>query len=109
MSKVALILEEMERTAKPGGKVIILETLGTGATSPSPPAPELAEYYQWLEESQGFKRTEIRTDYLFPSLEEAVDGTNFFFGDALSEKILENNWQRLPEWTGIWSKTVRST
>ena len=105
---VASILEEMERAAKPAGKVIILETLGTGATSPAPPTPELADYYWWLEGSQGFERTEIKTDYLFPSLEEAVAGTNFFFGDPLTEKILENDWQRLPEWTGMWSKTVRS-
>lgn len=103
-AQIGRVLREMRRVAAPGGVVIIMETLSTGAFAPAPPTPGLAEYYAWLENEWGFVRQTIRTDYQFAGVEEAVARTEFFFGAELAEKIRANGWARLPEWTGVWSK-----
>jgi ubiquinone/menaquinone biosynthesis C-methylase UbiE len=104
--QIGQVIEEMLRVIKPGGKVIILETLGTGSLAPAPPAPGLGEYYAWLEDEWGFTRQVISTDYLFDSVEMAVHRTEFFFGSGLAETIREHGWARLPEWTGMWVKRI---
>lgn len=101
------VLDEMHRVVQAGGALIILETLTTGSLTPAPPTKALAEYYAWLEEDWGFERQEIQTDYSFPSVEAAVEHTEFFFGAELARSIRENGWARLPEWTGVWGKIVR--
>ena len=100
------ILEEMERVVVPGGTLIILETLSTGSLAPAPPTPGLAEYYRWLETEWDYTRRTIQTDYQFTSVEEAVARTEFFFGPQMGSLIRENNWTRLPEWTGLWLKRI---
>jgi len=102
------VLEEMQRVVAPGGALIILETLSTGSTTPAPPTPELGEYYDWLEHDWGFSRATIATDYHFASVDEAVARTEFFFGPQMAARIRAEGWARLPEWTGVWSKTRRS-
>jgi ubiquinone/menaquinone biosynthesis C-methylase UbiE len=97
-------INEMIRTLKPGGVMVIMETLTTGSTIPAPPTDRLASYYGRLEDHWGFTRLEISTDYQFRDLNEAVELTGFFFGDELAQKVRENNWVRLPEWTGVWWK-----
>ena len=71
-----------------------------------PPTPELTEFFAWLEEEQGFKRAWIRTDYAFASVQEAVDLTGFFFGQAMAEAVAAANSPIVPECTGIWSLTT---
>jgi ubiquinone/menaquinone biosynthesis C-methylase UbiE len=105
---IGQVLNEMHRMAKSAGALIVIETLGTGSLVPEPPTAELAEYYDWLENIWGFTRQEIQTDYAFNSVSDAVDYTEFFFGETLAEKIKQNNWSRLPEWTGIWVKRTRT-
>lgn len=105
-TQVRQVLSEMERVAVPGGSLVILETLTTGALDPSPPTPELAEYYVWLENDWAYSRQTIQTDYQFDSVDEAVTKTEFFFGPELADLIRKNNWSRLPEWTGVWRKIV---
>jgi hypothetical protein len=39
-------------------------------------------------------------------VEAAIEATEFFFGSQLSEIIERNNWARIPEWTGMWWKTL---
>ena len=102
------VLEEMQRVVAPGGALIILETLSTGSTTPAPPTPELGEYYDWLERDWGFSHATIATDYHFASVDEAVARTEFFFGPQMAARIRAEGWARLPEWTGVWSKTRRS-
>lgn len=93
-------LREINRILRPGGTVILFETLGTGQENPNPPA-KLSAYYAWLAE-KGFQSTWIRTDYKFASLEEAVELASFFFGAVMSEIVRAKNWQVLPECTGVW-------
>ncbi|MDM8520950.1 class I SAM-dependent methyltransferase [Anaerolineales bacterium HSG6] len=103
------VLSEMHRVVQPQGALIIIETLGTGSLQPAPPSEELAEYYSWLEHEWDFQRQTIRTDYQFESVEEAVTHAEFFFGAKLAQKIIAHDWQRLPEWTGVWGKTLRQS
>jgi len=99
--EVAKALDEMRRVVRPGGALILLETLGTGVELPEPPAHLLA-YYAYLE-GHGFRRTWIRTDYRFESRDEAEELARFFFGEAIVEKIREDGQGVvLPECTGIW-------
>lgn len=95
-------LAEMARILRPGGTAIILETMGTGFLEPSPPTARLAGYYTWLEREFGFVETVIPTDYRFASLDEAVELSRFFFGEELAQRVLQENWVIVPEWTGIW-------
>lgn len=105
-NQVGQVLAEMHRLVAPAGTLIILETLTTGELKAKPPSQALAEYYAWLEKEWGFTRHVVSTDYQFASIEEAVALTEFFFGPAMAAKIQANEWDRLPEWTGIWSKWV---
>jgi ubiquinone/menaquinone biosynthesis C-methylase UbiE len=99
---IAAMLDEAFRVTRPGGAVIVLETLGTGRTEPIAPRPELAAYYAMMEEERGFKRHAIRTDYEFASLDEAESLVRFFFGDALADRVVREKLVVLPECTGIW-------
>ncbi len=98
-------VSELERATRAGGTAIVVETLGTGAEEPEP-APELAEYYEWLESERGFVRQSIRTDYVFATVSEAARVTGFFFGDDFAAKVREHDWSRVPECTGVWSRKV---
>jgi ubiquinone/menaquinone biosynthesis C-methylase UbiE len=93
-------LSEMKRILRPGGKIILLETMGTGYELPTPPL-HLHEYYQLLT-SYGFKSDWFRTDYKFASLPEAVELVKFFFGEELAVEVEKNGSFILPECTGIW-------
>jgi ubiquinone/menaquinone biosynthesis C-methylase UbiE len=93
-------LAEVKRILRPGGTFLLLETLGTGYESPHPP-PHLDGYYAWLKE-KGFQSTWVRTDYHFESLEEAGDLATFFFGEQMGREVRHNQWEVLPECTGLW-------
>jgi ubiquinone/menaquinone biosynthesis C-methylase UbiE len=99
-------LDEMRRALKPDGAMIIIETLGSGSTEPAPPSAQLAEYYQWLETTQGFTRESLRTDYQFASVDEAAEVTGFFFGDDFAAQVRRKSWARVPECTGLWWKRL---
>lgn len=101
-TEIGRSLAEMRRVLRLGGTIIILETLGTNHETPQPPTPALADYYQWLEQEQGFQSTWIRTDYRYPSVAEAVASARFFFGDLLADAIQDKNSPIIPECTGLW-------
>ena len=101
-TSIAAGLAEMSRVVRPGGAVIVIETLGTGNEEPSPPRPELAEYYAWLETAQGMQRAWVRTDYRFPDSATAIELTSFFFGAELADRVRRSATARLPECTGLW-------
>jgi len=95
-------IDEMMRILRPGGTVLIIETLGTGSETPKAPTESLEKYYAFIE-GLGFKRSWIRTDYSFDSLEESEKIAGYFFGKEMKELIRKNKWQVLPECTGFWS------
>lgn len=97
-------VDEMKRILRKEGTALIIETLGTGNTEPIEPTKELTDYYAFLEGSLGFKRSWIRTDYKFSSVEDAEKTVRFFFGDELGNYMKENNTVILPECTGLWTK-----
>ncbi|MBN1486459.1 MAG: class I SAM-dependent methyltransferase [Anaerolineae bacterium] len=97
---VMAALFEMRRVLRPGGVIVIVETLGTGYTEPHIYA-KLKPYYALLEQ-EGFQSTWLRTDYRFESFEEAESLSRFFFGADLAEQVIRNHWVELPECTGIW-------
>jgi ubiquinone/menaquinone biosynthesis C-methylase UbiE len=98
-------LAEMERIARHKGALIIIETLGTGADTPTPPL-NMLDYFARLE-AHGFQRSWIRTDYRFRDMEEARRSTLFFFGEEMAGRIIDNGQGCiLPECTGIWWKAI---
>lgn len=103
--EVARVLAEMQRVLKPGGTAIVLETLGTGTAVPTPPTPALAAFYRLLENEYGFTGEWLRTDYRYPSPEEAAAATRFFFGDELADGLLHEGRAIVPECTGLWWRT----
>lgn len=100
-ARITRALTTMRRALKPGGRLVVLETLGTGCTEPSP-SPKLAVYQQWLESTWGLRRHVLRTDYGYASVDEAAAGMGFFFGEAMVERVRAHGWSRVPECTGAW-------
>lgn len=97
-------LGEFKRILRPGGTIIILETMGTGFESPNPPG-DLLDYFQYLDES-GFEKAWMRTDYRFENREEAHDLAVFFFGEEIMQKVSGESPAILPECTGVWWKKI---
>lgn len=100
---LAFVMAELTRVLRPGGTIIIFETMGTGTETPNPPA-FLKPYYEQLENKYGFEHRWIRTDYTFEDAKEAKEKTEFFFGAELAQRIEENGWSTVPECAGIWWK-----
>lgn len=98
-------LGEMMRVLRPGGTIILFESLGTGNEEPRR-LEHVEPAYQWLE-SNGFDSKWIRTDYRFESLEEAIELARFFFGEELAEQVRSNGSVILPECTGVWWRPVK--
>ena len=101
--RVRRAVTAMKRAVVPGGRVVVIETLGTGHETPSV-APALAQYFALLE-SEGFSRTALRTDYAFESAAAAERSARFFFGDAMGDRVRDAGWSRVPECTGVWTAT----
>ncbi|UKK96735.1 class I SAM-dependent methyltransferase [Brevibacillus brevis] len=95
------IILEMKRVLRPGGTIVIMETMGTGYETPHPPE-FLTQYYSLLESKYGFSHKWIRLDYRFANLEEAERLARFFFGDELADKVVVEKLVTLPECAGIW-------
>ncbi len=101
LDNIRKVISEMKRVTRPGGHLIILETLGTGNETPQPPG-FLQCYYNTLKNEYDFSHTSIRTDYKFESIEEAEELTRFFFGDELANRVEKQRQVIVPECTGIW-------
>jgi ubiquinone/menaquinone biosynthesis C-methylase UbiE len=95
-------LIEVDRVLCPGGKLILIESLGTGFETPQPPEV-LVDYLDYLG-AKNFDSTWIRTDYCFTDLAEARDLTAFFFGDVPMPMWETDKGVVVPECTGLWWK-----
>jgi HAD superfamily hydrolase (TIGR01549 family) len=104
-ANLAEMQAELERVVRPGGTILIFETLGTGTETPQPP-DHLLPYYNALESDYGYRRTELRTDYRFGTPDEAAELTAFFFGPSLARRVRESGSVILPECTGLWWKRL---
>jgi ubiquinone/menaquinone biosynthesis C-methylase UbiE len=93
-------LVEMRRVLRKDGRIILLESLGTGNESPIR-LQHVETTYQWLDDN-GFQNKWIRTDYQFQSLDEAVDLAGFFFGAEMAARVRGKRIVILPECTGVW-------
>ena len=98
------LIRSLEQTLKPGGASVLIETLGTNTSEPRAPSEALARFYRLLEDEHGYKREELRTDYEFPSVSEAVRITGFFFGPAMAEAVRRRGSAIVQEWTGLWHR-----
>jgi ubiquinone/menaquinone biosynthesis C-methylase UbiE len=97
-------LTEMKRVLRPGGTIILFESLGTGNEEPVR-LEHVESTYQWLD-ANGFENRWIRTDYRFESVDEAADLVGFFFGEEMADRIRENRSVILPECTGVWWRRI---
>ena len=88
------------------GTIILIESLGTNVSSPSPPKELSASFYAVLENSYGFEKQVLRTDYMFLDSGEAARVLGFFFGDRMAEDIIEKDIRIIPEYTGVWVKKL---
>lgn len=104
--EVRAALEEMERVVRPGGQLMVIETLGTGHETPRQ-GHALDVYFDYLEMERGMERTWVRTDYQFPDVASAAAICGPFFGDELVGRIQENGWARVPECTALFTSKVR--
>jgi len=101
-----ILLRGAAKNLRPGGAIVLIESLGTNVDVPAPPDDKLATLYERLEVRHGFAKAVIRTDYRFESNEDAVRVMGFFFGERMVDGILRRKSPIIPEWTGVWTKTV---
>lgn len=95
-------LSEVNRVLRPGGRLILIESLGTGFETPNRP-DVLVEYLAYLD-MHGFESAWVRTDYCFIDTAEAKDLTGFFFGDVPMPMWETESGVIVPECTGLWWK-----
>ncbi|MDQ3035891.1 MAG: class I SAM-dependent methyltransferase, partial [Myxococcota bacterium] len=100
--EVDAAIAEMRRVVRPGGAIVVVETLGTGHATPRT-HEALDGYFEHLERAHGFTRSWIRTDYQFADVETAARVCGSFFGEPLVAKIRAEDWARVPECTAIFS------
>jgi ubiquinone/menaquinone biosynthesis C-methylase UbiE len=99
---VDAVMVELKRVLRPGGTIVIFETMGTGFEQPNPP-DFLLSYYSALTEKYGFSHKWIRLDYEFESAEQAEELTDFFFGeDRERADGVGSDAAHVPECAGVW-------
>jgi len=98
-------VEEMARVTRPGGTIVLIETLGTLKEKPDGPE-RFRDHYRFLEREKRLERTWVRTDYRFESVDQAVELVGFFFGGEMARKVRRRGSAVVPECTGLWWRRV---
>ncbi len=95
-------LAEMHRVLRPGGRLILIETLGTGKSTPKV-SPFFRTVYDFLEAQCGFTPLDIRTDYRFETIQQVRQVVLPLFGPEMLDRLVKTaaGWV-LPECTGLW-------
>mmetsp|Transcript_113010 Transcript_113010/g.225027 ORF Transcript_113010/g.225027 Transcript_113010/m.225027 type:complete len:261 (-) Transcript_113010:4-786(-) len=102
-SILAKYLDEVSRVLRPGGMIVLVETLGTGHKEPTPTEKQ-RQFSDWLMQEHDFKHTSIRTDYEFPSIPDAIRICSSFFKEEVLERVRACESSVVPECTGIWCR-----
>jgi SAM-dependent methyltransferase len=93
---------ELRRVLRPGGTLVLVETMGTGVARPFEGGHALEPFHAHLVERLGFAHRCVRTDYAFDDVDEAAATTGFFFGERMAERVRANGWRIVPEHTGVY-------
>lgn len=101
---IASLVDNCTRLVRPGGTIIIIETMGTMTEEPAAPGETLGAFYRALEEDYGFSPHVLQTDYRFASIDEAARICGFFFGDSMADEIRTRGSAVVPEFTGVWMR-----
>ncbi len=96
---------ELDRVTREGGRVILIETMGTGVLTPFEGGHSLEPFDAFVRETLGFERHVVRTDYAFASVDEAARVLGFFFGERMIARVRDNAWTIVPEHTGVYVRT----
>lgn len=89
---------------RPGGTLVLIETLGSNVDAPAAPLPGLEAFYRALERRHGLRRDVVATDYRFDSPADAARAFGFFFGEDAAAGIEQRHDGVIPEYTGVWSR-----
>lgn len=104
------LVAQARKNLRPGGAVIMIETLGTNVAAPHAPHPHLNAFYARLESVHGFERHTVATDYRFASRADAQRVLGFFFGAEMAQALAPPDDAAaavvIPEWTGVWVQRV---
>lgn len=94
-------IDEARRVLRPGGRIVLVETMGTGTIGPAPPTPALADFFDRLVDRHLFELTVLRTDYRFSDLATAERLVGSFFGPEIVT-ALDRKHLTLREHTGVF-------
>lgn len=97
---------ELARVTRPGGLLVLVETLGTGVETPFAEPHSLMPFDAFVRDELGFTRVALRTDYAFESIDDAAQTLGFFFGEKMAARVRERRWARVPECTGVYWREV---
>jgi len=93
---------ELARVTRPGGALVLIETMGTGVEIPFAGGHSLEAFHALVTGELGFAHRSIRTDYAFSSVDDAAETLGFFFGPRMSARVRERGWSVVPECTGLY-------
>lgn len=95
-------VDALARTLRPGGRLVLIETMGTGVEAPFAGGHSLEPFHAFVTGELGFAHRGVRTDYGFASVDEAAEALSFFFGERMAARVRDNGWAAVPEWTGVY-------
>lgn len=95
-------VDELARVLRPGGLMVLIETMGTGVATPFDGGHTLEAFHVEVTGSLGFAHRCLRTDYAFDTVDEAAATLGFFFGERMAARVRANAWRVVPECTGLY-------
>ena len=103
---VNAILEDISAHLEGTGHIVIIESLGTFVSKPTVKREAIRVFFELLENTYGFKKQILSTDYRFSTFKEAAEVMGFFFGDDMKRSIVKSKLHIIPEFTGIWYSSL---
>jgi ubiquinone/menaquinone biosynthesis C-methylase UbiE len=107
VAEVDAHVQELARTVREGGLVVLIETMGTGVEAPFEGGHALVPFHHHLVDVLRFSHRCVRTDYAFEDADEAAERMGHFFGERMAVKVRAHAWRVVPEFTGIYWRAAR--